>query len=125
MQSVMLVDDELWCLAEIADLLVETGRVKNVALYQDARKALESVDEDKPDVAFIDVVMPGMTGLELAKKLKEQIPGLWVVLLSENESYARHGFDLGVNDFILKPVRLERVRKAIERSGLADCKQPQ
>jgi len=115
MLKVMLVDDEQWCLKELSDFL--TGEAELVGQHQSAREALTSVEREKPDIAFVDVVMHEMTGLELAKKLKERLPGLRVVLVSENESYARHGFDIGVDDYVLKPFRKERILKALQRTS--------
>jgi YesN/AraC family two-component response regulator len=117
MLRVMLVDDEQWCLEELADFLTDTGGAEISGAHLSGREALACAEREKPDIAFIDVLMPGMTGLELAKKLKARLPAIRVVLISEDESYARYGFDIGVDDFILKPVRSERVRKALERGG--------
>ena len=116
MLRVMLVDDEQLCLTELSDFVKMTGKAIIVGHHLNGREALASAENEKPDIAFVDVVMPGMTGLELAKKLKEQMPELKVVLVSENEGYALNGFDIGVEDFILKPVRAERVSRALERS---------
>ncbi len=117
MLKVMLVDDEQWCLKELADFLTDTGKVEIVGQHANSREALEYAGSEKPDIAFIDILMPGLTGLDLAKKLKNQMPGLKVVLVSEDECYARYGFDIGVDDYILKPVRKERVLQALARSG--------
>ena len=113
MLRVMLVDDEQWCLKELSDFVTSTGEAVIVGHHLNGREALASAEKERPDIAFVDVIMPGMTGLELAKKLKEHMQELKVVLVSESESYARHAFDIGVDDFILKPVRLERVLKAM------------
>ena len=115
MLRVMLVDDELWCLKELSDFVTSAGGAVIVGQHLSGREALSSVDKERPNIAFIDVVMPGMTGLELAKKLKKQMQELKVVLVSEDKSYALQAFDIGVDDFILKPVRFERILKVLER----------
>ncbi len=114
---VMLVDDEEWCLEELAEML---GKIENVELtgtYNDAVNALEATARDVPDAIFIDVQMPGMSGLELAQRLKLLLNKVYIVLISEKECFARNGFDIGVDDYILKPIRKERVIMTIGRMG--------
>ena len=118
MLKIMIVDDEQWCLEELANFIASTGTGYAVVVgeHSNPRDALVSVGLENPDIAFIDVLMPGMTGLELAKKLRLQRPEMKIVLISENESYARHAFDIGVDDYVLKPIKRERVLKALERA---------
>lgn len=116
MLKVMLVDDEELCLQELADFLMSTEKVEIVGQHRDPREALASAEEKNPDVAFIDILIPGLTGLDLAQRLKTQMPMLKVVLISEDDRYALHGFDIGVEDYILKPLRKERVIRALRRS---------
>lgn len=116
MLKVILVDDEDWCLKELFGILIKVD-VEVIGAYSYAHEALADVDSDRPDIAFIDVLMPGMNGLDLAKKLKIRQPDMKVVLMSEKEDYARHAFDIGVDDYILKPVREERVRQTLVRAS--------
>lgn len=117
MLKIMIVDDEQWCLEELSNFIASTGYAVIVGEHSNPRDALVSVELENPDIAIIDVLMPGMTGLELAKKLRLQRPEMKIVLISENESYARHAFDIGVDDYVLKPVKRERVLKALQRVG--------
>lgn len=117
MLRVMLVDDEEWCLEEIADILNNTGKVEITGVYSCAVEAMEAVIRDAPDMVFIDVQMPGMSGLELAQRIKSKLTDICIVLVSEKECFARNGFDIGVDDYILKPLRKERILKALERAG--------
>lgn len=117
MLKVMLVDDEEWCLEELAEILGQIGNVELTGTYNNAANALEAAARDAPNVVFIDVQMPGMSGLDLAKRLKQLIQKLYIVLISEKESFARNGFDIGVDDYILKPIREERVIMTLGRTG--------
>jgi two-component SAPR family response regulator len=114
---VMLVDDEEWCLEELADVLCNIEEVDITGAYTCALEVMDAAVRDGPDIIFMDVQMPGMTGLELAKQIKSELPGIRIVLLSEKECFARNGFDIGVDDYIMKPLRQERVLKALERQG--------
>lgn len=114
--KVMLVDDEEWCLEELNVILSKTDGIEIIGTYRIAREALEAAIRDGPDMVFLDVQMPGMTGLELAQKIKSSLPDVSIVLMSEKECFARNGFDIGVDDYVLKPLRKERILKALERA---------
>ncbi len=116
MLRIMLVDDEAWCLKELHDILLDTGQAEVVGMYAHAKEALAEAEKKPPDMVFIDVLMPEMNGLDLAKRLKTMQSGLTVVLVSEKEEYARNGFDIGADDYMLKPVRKERVIQALNRA---------
>lgn len=115
MLNVMLVDDEEWCLEELADILNNTGKVAITGVYSCAVDAMEAAIRDGTDMVFIDVQMPGMSGLELAQRIKAKLSDVCIVLVSEKECFARNGFDIGVDDYILKPIRKERILKALSR----------
>lgn len=115
--KIMIVDDEQWCLNELSGFITSTGDAVIVGEYLNPMDALTAVWTESPDIAFIDVIMPGMTGLELAKKLKRQRPKMRIVLISENASYASYAFEIGVDDYLLKPIRIEKVLKALQKVG--------
>lgn len=118
MLKVLLADDEEWCLEELSDILKATGKAEIIGAYSDAAAAVDAAIRDGPDMVFIDVQMPGIGGLELAKRLKRFSKEICIALVSEREDFARHGFDIGVDDYILKPVRIERVLKALEKGNV-------
>jgi YesN/AraC family two-component response regulator len=116
---VMLVDDEAWCLEELAEILSGTDGIEIIGVYSIAAEAMEAAIRDKPDIIFMDVQMPVMTGLDLAKKVKSRLRDVHVILLSEKECFARNGFDVGVDDYVLKPLRKERILKALGRAEMS------
>jgi len=75
-------------------------------------EALRAIEEDEPDVAFLDIRMPGLTGLELARRIESRTH---VVFVTAFDQYAVEAFDRDAVDYILKPVTDERLAKAIER----------
>lgn len=115
--KVMLVDDEEWCLEELAEILSKVEGIEITGIYSVAAEAVKAVARDEPDVVFIDVQMPVLSGLDLAILLKKQREGICIVLMSEKECFARNGFDIGVDDYVLKPLRKERILRALERAG--------
>lgn len=75
-------------------------------------EAKRAIDEDEPEVAFLDIRMPGLTGLEVAKRAD---PRTHVVFVTAFDQYAVEAFDREAVDYVLKPITDERLAKAIER----------
>lgn len=74
--------------------------------------ALRAIEEDEPEVAFLDIRMPGLTGIELARRIDTKTH---VVFVTAYDQYAVEAFDREVVDYILKPVTDERLAKSVER----------
>jgi DNA-binding LytR/AlgR family response regulator len=85
--------------------------------------ALRAINEDEPDIAFLDIRMPGLTGIELAKRIDTRTH---IVFVTAFDQYAVEAFDREVVDYLLKPVTDERLAKAIERlqRKLASAERP-
>lgn len=111
----LVVDDEPLARDELGFLLAEAGGVEVVGQAGSAAQALALVDELAPDVAFVDLRMPGPDGLALAEAIHARHPGLPVVVVSAHDEGALRGFEVGVVDYLLKPARLPRVKQAVER----------
>ena len=75
-------------------------------------EALRAINEEEPEVAFLDIRMPGLTGIELAKRIDTRTH---VVFVTAFDQYAVEAFDREVVDYLLKPVTDERLAKAVER----------
>ncbi len=83
-----------------------------VAQCEDGLTALESLTTLQPAVAFLDIRMPGLTGLEIARAAG---PGTHIVFTTAYDEYAVRAFDEGVIDYLLKPIKRERLEQAIAR----------
>ncbi len=112
---VLVVDDERPTLDELTYLLGQDERISEVVACDSATEALRLLQERDIDAVFLDVQMPGLTGLELAQVLsrfKETPP---VVFVTAHEQHAVEAFDLRAVDYVLKPVRAERLAEAVRR----------
>lgn len=99
---------------DILQLLLEkTGLVEIIAVCSNGLEAYQVLDSQQTDIVFTDINMPHLNGLELVKSLKQ--PPVFV-FISGHAAYALDGFDLDVADFILKPVLMERLLRALEKA---------
>jgi two-component system response regulator LytT len=111
----IVVDDEPLARDELRFML---GQCEGIEVVGEARNAPEAhalCDEERPDVAFLDLRMPGPDGVALAETLMATHPELRVVIVSAHDEGALRAFEARVADYLLKPVRLERLRQAVER----------
>lgn len=115
--DVLVVDDEKPALDDLAHMLLEHPRIASVTTASDAVEALRLLREDVFGAVFLDIRMPGMDGLELARILSDFPLPPAVVFVTAHEQYAVEAFEVGATDFLLKPVRRERLAEAISRLG--------
>ncbi len=117
--KLLIVDDDATLLRFLRDYLVEDGF--QVVTAERGQKALRIFFEERPDLAILDVMMPGMDGWELTARLRE-LADVPVILLTAKTSEADklRGFRLGVDDYVTKPFSLAelgaRVRAVLARS---------
>jgi len=81
----------------------------------DGGSALEAIAEQQPDVAFLDIRMPGLTGLEVAAAAVKASPRTQVVFVTAYDQYAIDAFDKGAVDYLLKPIQPERLAQTVQR----------
>jgi DNA-binding LytR/AlgR family response regulator len=112
---VLVVDDERPALDELEYLLEQDARVGEVVACDSATEALRTLHEREVDAVFLDIQMPGLTGLELAQVLKRFRTPPPVVFVTAHEAHAVDAFELRAVDYVLKPVREERLSEAVRR----------
>ncbi len=111
--TALLVDDEAGLLALLRRALAaQWPELRVVGEAQDGEAALERFEELRPDVVFLDVQMPGLGGLEVARALAGRCH---VVFVTAHEQYAVQAFEHAAVDYLLKPVDEERLAKTVER----------
>jgi DNA-binding LytR/AlgR family response regulator len=112
---VLVIDDERPALDELAFLLERDSRVGGVLTSDSATDALRVLQELSVDAVFLDISMPGLSGLELAQVLARFKSPPPVVFVTAHEQHAVDAFDLNAVDYVLKPVREERLAEAVRR----------
>lgn len=112
----LVVDDEPLSRDELRFLLSQCENVEVVGEACDALEALAFLREKPVDLVFVDLRMPGPDGISLAEALRARDPQLPVVVVSAHDDGALRAFDAQVLDYLLKPVRLERLQSTVERA---------
>jgi DNA-binding LytR/AlgR family response regulator len=112
---VLAVDDEPPALDELVYLLGSDARVVSVAAAGDATEALRVLRDGEVEAVFLDIRMPGLDGLELARVLRRFASPPTVVFVTAHDDRAVDAYDLGAVDYLLKPLRPERLAEALRR----------
>ena len=112
---VLAVDDEPPALDELVYLLRADPRVAQVYQAGDATEALRVLRDAEVDAVFLDIRMPGLDGMELARVLGRFAKPPAVVFVTAYDNRAAEAFDLGVTDYVRKPVQPDRVAESLRR----------
>ncbi len=112
----MVVDDEQLARDELCFLLGQSGDVDLVGQASDGVEALRMVGSLKPDLVFLDVQMPGLTGFEVARRLIEAEALPQLVFVTAFDQYALDAFSVNAIDYLLKPVDLTRLEQTLDRA---------
>ena len=104
---VVLIDDE----EEYAETLAERLGLRGIStrVFLDGQEGLAAIDDDPPDIVLLDVMMPGLGGLETLRQIKAAHPRVQVIMLTGRGSTKEgiEGMRLGAFDFLMKPVQIE------------------
>ena len=113
--KVLVIDDERPALDELTFLLGRDPRIGEVRSSDSATEALRVLQAEEVDAVFLDIQMPGLTGLDLAQVLSRFKSPPPIVFVTAHEEHAVEAFDLHAVDYVLKPVREERLAEAVRR----------
>lgn len=108
----VIVDDEPLAIAVIEGYLKKIPYIEIVGKFDNALPVFEFLKENEVDIILLDIEMPGLTGVDFVKSISNP-PS--IIFITANKNYAIEGFDLNVDDFLLKPISLERLLKAVNR----------
>ena len=113
--TAVVADDEQLARDELCFLLGRIEGVEVVSQAADGVQALDDISRLTPDVAFLDVQMPGLTGFEVARRLLENGTDLAVVFVTAFDHRAVEAFEVNAVDYVLKPVEPTRLEQAVQR----------
>lgn len=111
----MIVDDEAPARSELRFLLEQTGKIASISEASSVRTAIEMLMENRVDVVFLDISMPGASGLQLAEALHKLKNPPSIVFVTAYSDHAVEAFDVDAVDYLLKPVEEARLDQAIEK----------
>lgn len=114
--TVVVVDDEPLARERLRSLLADQPGVQVVAEAGDGLAALQACAEHRPDLVLLDISMPGVDGLEAARHLAAFEPRPAVVFCTAYDTHALSAFEAAAIDYLMKPVRAERLAAALERA---------
>lgn len=112
---IVCVDDEKLALDYMSQLLKGIENVEIIGLFQNPEEGYKFVIDEQVDVVFLDIQMPGIDGLQLAELILEKKPHIHVVLVTAYDQYAVNAFEINAIDYLLKPAKVDRVEKTIDR----------
>ncbi|MGK0298852.1 MAG: two-component system response regulator AlgR [Gammaproteobacteria bacterium] len=116
--KILIVDDEELARQRIIDLLSDIDIEYLTIQAKNGLQALEVTEKEKPDIVLMDIRMPGMDGLESATHMSVFSPTPAVIFITAFEEHAVKAFEANAIDYLLKPVRLERLRQALNKAKM-------
>jgi DNA-binding LytR/AlgR family response regulator len=117
MKCVIAEDEKLLRDELVAMLRRAAPEMEIAAVCEDGAEAAEAIAQHQPGVAFLDIRMPGLSGLEVAASAAETSPATQVVFVTAYNQYAVDAFDRGAVDYLLKPIAPERLAATLKRVG--------
>ena len=109
--KIYIAEDEPLAAAKLKLFLEKLGEGGDISVWTDGVSALAAIERERPDLLFLDIQMPGLTGMQILPRLHE----LPVIVTSAYDQYAIDSFSLNVTDYLLKPNTLERLKMAVEK----------
>ena len=114
---ILIVDDHTLLRAGLRALLLQDVGFEVVGEAENGRDAIRAVSQLTPDLVLMDIRMPGVDGMTLARTMRAMPQAPAVVFVTAHAEYAVQAFDLEAVDYLTKPVRLERLQAALEKAG--------
>lgn len=114
----LIIDDEPLARERVRSFLSQTPDIEIAGECANGTDALTALTEQRPDIAFLDVQMPGMTGFEVLRALPADVNPA-IIFTTAHDEFAIEAFDVNAVDYLLKPYKLARFQQAVERARKA------
>src|SRR5450756_1597230 len=111
----LLVDDEAPALSELAFLLRQDHRIGEIRTATSGADALRALESHPVDIVFCDIKMPGLDGMEFARVLARFAERPQIVFVTAYDEHAVDAFEVRATDYVMKPVRSDRLAEAVRR----------
>lgn len=115
--KILIVDDERLARERLQDLLADAGQGAELLQAENGLACLEIVKKNSVDIILLDIRMPGMDGLETAYHLAALQPPPAIIFTTAYQDHAIDAFNANAVDYLLKPIRSERLQEALQRAG--------
>ena len=116
MVKTMIVEDEKLARDELKFLIEEDTDFEVIFEAADGNKALEILKKEKVDLLFLDIQIPGKSGIEIARILNQQQTAPYIIFTTAYDEYAVEAFQLSAVDYLLKPISDERLQESLQRA---------
>ena len=113
---VLIADDDAGMRMVLRKIVQRVEGFSLVAEAADGKTALELTESLKPDVVFLDVEMPEMTGVECARAIEDMNPDIIIIFATAHDAYMSDAFEVYAFDYLIKPFKVERVIQTLERA---------
>ncbi|NDE09432.1 MAG: response regulator [Chitinophagia bacterium] len=120
MQKAIIIDDERLARNELKKLLLEFPEIEVIEEATNAKEGIEKIETLNPDLIFLDIQMPGMTGFEMLQEL-DRIPH--VIFTTAYDEYALKAFEVNALDYLMKPIEPKRLADALQKLIQAEEKE--
>jgi two-component system LytT family response regulator len=112
----IIADDEEPARSRLRRLLAAHSEIEIVGEARDGLEAIERIEEVRPDLLFLDIAMPGLTGFEVLQAAPPEVPLPLVIFVTGFDQHALAAFEANALAYLLKPVEAERLAQAVERA---------
>ncbi len=112
--NIIAVDDEMIALKNLELKLKEIPSVTEIHIFEDCQDALDYLNTNTPDAAFLDINMTPISGIMMAKKIKDICPSCAIIFLTGYSDYAVEAFSMKVSGYLMKPATIEDIQRELE-----------
>lgn len=113
--KIIIVDDESFAIEALEFVLEDIPDIQILGTFQNTKEVIGFAEKNQPDLAFLDIEMPGVNGIELAKKMKAAAPDIRTVFVTGYNNYAQEAFDVEASGYILKPFTPEKIQEVLKK----------